>query len=240
MACDKLFMAPFIPTIARIVRNYTLYPKYERHINYLFHLIEQGRTWNSRMDMKARWDIVPPKSEEKERKALTQNKVSMVDIWGKMAEEVGLPETKETGDIVTTRKIVVPDTPQEFVKMAAEIHKKMAERKRTTTGISPAKAKTRSGSPYAQVFMNKDGLPTVGTIGEELGGIVPARPGNRPLREWPVMPNIKELSKAVDDWAAPDDWVVAKHPAGIYKVTEDFKPKEPKLRNGDDDDNVQS
>lgn len=60
--CDKRFFAPVIPTIYRVVRNlrYIKYHKeYMPYINHLFQLISQGRTWNDKMDLKKRWNIIP-------------------------------------------------------------------------------------------------------------------------------------------------------------------------------------
>ncbi len=57
--CDKRYFAQTIPTVFRIVRSFKLFPKYEKWINYLFHLTLQGRTWDDSIDIKKRWNIMP-------------------------------------------------------------------------------------------------------------------------------------------------------------------------------------
>lgn len=81
MNCEKLYFAKEIPTIHRIVSNYKLFPKYEKYINVLFHLIEMGRTWDSGIDIKRRWNIVQP-SIMQGGKSIVPPKVSLADIWG--------------------------------------------------------------------------------------------------------------------------------------------------------------
>lgn len=66
--CNKKFFAPTIPTIYRIVRSFKLFPAYEKQINYLFHLISQGRDWNDLADLKKRWNIIPEIKQTKTSK----------------------------------------------------------------------------------------------------------------------------------------------------------------------------
>lgn len=148
MSCDKIYMASRIPTIARIVKNFTLYPKYERYINYLFHLIEQGRTWNSRLDMKARWNIVPVEVAEKDRKLLVPEKVSISEAWDKLAGPQPDPAEDMNGFIRTgiarAAKAVRSDAPKKSPRAFGGIVSG-----RTPRGLKePSQAK----NPYLEAF----------------------------------------------------------------------------------------
>lgn len=78
--CNKIFFIQKIPTIYRIIKKLTLFPKYENHINYLFNYVFQGRTWEDNLDIKERWNIVPKKIKVIEKpKILT--KVKPEQIW---------------------------------------------------------------------------------------------------------------------------------------------------------------
>lgn len=94
MACDKLYLAKEIPTILRIVQNYKLYPKYAKYITGLFHLIEMGRTWDSKIDIKKRWNIVQNTVVE-QKKSIVPQKPSMASAWDNFgAAKIVAPETE--------------------------------------------------------------------------------------------------------------------------------------------------
>lgn len=76
-ACDKKYFAPMIPTIYRIVRSFKLYPQYARYIDYLFQLIQQGRTWEEKLDLKTRWNIIPQVKQTKKASGL----IGLEDVW---------------------------------------------------------------------------------------------------------------------------------------------------------------
>lgn len=57
--CNKKFFAPTIPTIYRVVRSFKLFPTYSKYIDYLFHVVSQGRDWDDLRDLKKRWNIIP-------------------------------------------------------------------------------------------------------------------------------------------------------------------------------------
>ncbi len=78
-ACDKKHFTTMVPTIYRIIRSFKLYPQYAKYIDYLFQLIQQGRTWEEKLDLKSRWNIIPQIKQTKK----TSDLVTLSDIWDK-------------------------------------------------------------------------------------------------------------------------------------------------------------
>lgn len=96
--CDKRFFAGVIPTIHRIVKSFKLYPMYDKNINYLFHLISQGRNWNENTDLKSRWNIIPNIIQTKK---VTQKIWTFADAWNNVLTTdpnklIGIASDQET------------------------------------------------------------------------------------------------------------------------------------------------
>ncbi len=76
--CDRKFFLPHVVTIHRIISSFKLYPKYEKYINYLFHIISQNKTWEDNLDLKKRWNIIPNiESSSKDK----PSKLKLQDVW---------------------------------------------------------------------------------------------------------------------------------------------------------------
>ncbi len=87
VTCDKKYFLPMIPTIYRIVSTFALFEKYEKYINYIFSLIYQNRTWNEKIDMKKRWNVVA-KISKNLKKSLINKKYTIQEIF---SNPFGLP-----------------------------------------------------------------------------------------------------------------------------------------------------
>lgn len=70
------------PSMWNEITRMALYPKYRSHLDLLYSLISEGKTWLSKRDMRETWglvDIKPPKKKE------------MEDIWSWVSQEYVRP-----------------------------------------------------------------------------------------------------------------------------------------------------
>jgi hypothetical protein len=92
--CDRKFFLPLIPTIHRVISSFKLFPKYEKYINYLFHLIHQNRTWDDKVDIKSRWNIIPIVTSSIRKGS--KNKMNLLEVWNNALDTRFFAEDPET------------------------------------------------------------------------------------------------------------------------------------------------